>query len=279
MSSSFQTGHGVINYTAEKPSYGFTDPYNTTEFDDELMKRGIVSYEQCMVSKGATLEEARQLKMHREKDNSSFEGNAKNEKPVALHLQSSKSDDLSLSTDEEMDDDDDDDFFRQYRSKRILELQNLNGQVVSITKSEWKKEVNEASRVKNKSVVVNFSYPCGEEIDNSISNLAAKFPHVKFVSIFYKDAVFDWPVEKLPAIFLYQDGSMVFQEIGFKEKPIQNHVQDILKKWKVVVLDDDHDENDNDKSFKYESGTVFGGRMMGFSTKPQICLEDDESSL
>jgi hypothetical protein len=45
-------GRGVTNYSTGKPSYGFSSA--TTEFDDALTSRGIVTFEQAMIAKGAT---------------------------------------------------------------------------------------------------------------------------------------------------------------------------------------------------------------------------------
>eukprot|EP00980_Cylindrotheca_fusiformis_P016497 scaffold4914_cov108-Cylindrotheca_fusiformis.AAC.9 len=52
-------GRGITNYDSSKPSHELTT--STTQFDDELMKRGIVTMEQVMLAKGATPEEAQRL--------------------------------------------------------------------------------------------------------------------------------------------------------------------------------------------------------------------------
>ena len=52
-------GRGVTNYSTDKPSYGFSTA--TTEFDDALMSRGVVTFEQAMIAKGASPQEARRL--------------------------------------------------------------------------------------------------------------------------------------------------------------------------------------------------------------------------
>jgi hypothetical protein len=52
-------GKGVTNFAVDRPSYDYTTA--TTEFDDELIKRGIVTMEQVMVAKGATPEQATTL--------------------------------------------------------------------------------------------------------------------------------------------------------------------------------------------------------------------------
>ena len=52
-------GRGVTNYAPETPSYAFSTA--TTEFDDALISKGIVSFEQAMIAKGASPREARRL--------------------------------------------------------------------------------------------------------------------------------------------------------------------------------------------------------------------------
>ena len=52
-------GRGVTNYSTDKPSYRFSTA--TTEFDDALMSRGVVTFEQAMIAKGASPQEARRL--------------------------------------------------------------------------------------------------------------------------------------------------------------------------------------------------------------------------
>ena len=60
-------GRGVTNYDVSKPNFNITT--STTEFDDELMRRNIVSFEQCMIGKGATPQEARRLAIQKKEDN------------------------------------------------------------------------------------------------------------------------------------------------------------------------------------------------------------------
>ena len=51
-------GRGITNYSTN-PSHSFTT--QTTEFDDALLKRKIITFEQAMMAKGASFEEAKLL--------------------------------------------------------------------------------------------------------------------------------------------------------------------------------------------------------------------------
>ena len=154
-------GRGVTNYDVSKPNFNITT--STTEFDDELMRRNIVSFEQCMIGKGATPNEAsrlanlhrleqeeKQVKYQRDQSIVAEEGNEDNQ----------NSDDArNCSSSDESDEDDE--FMMEYRKKRIQELKDQqqkfqfeqfqmkskqNGLVRNIRRSEWTEQVNEVSK-------------------------------------------------------------------------------------------------------------------------------------
>ena len=49
----------TTSYSLDKPTYAYTA--RTTEFDDALIRRGIVTLEQAMMGKGASAAEAKRL--------------------------------------------------------------------------------------------------------------------------------------------------------------------------------------------------------------------------
>ena len=52
-------GGNKISYSLDRPEYEYTT--STTQFDEELMKRDIITFEQAMMAKGASAEEAQRL--------------------------------------------------------------------------------------------------------------------------------------------------------------------------------------------------------------------------
>jgi hypothetical protein len=221
-------GRGVANYSAEAPSYGFSTA--TTEFHDALISRGIVTFEQAMIAKGASPSEARRL----------TELNEMGERDIRLDLnqngdndssriqQSGDGHDIESHTSDE-DEDDDDDFIKNYRRVRMNELKTGTkqeyGDVLPISRPDWNREVNEASKT-GLWVLVNLTRSSAslsvthDEICNKVEDitkyLADKFVHMKFVSIPSTAAIENWPVENLPTIFCYRYGKVQHQLIGIE---------------------------------------------------------------
>ncbi|GAX29483.1 hypothetical protein FisN_16Hh074 [Fistulifera solaris] len=112
-------GSGVTNYATDKPSYAYSTA--TTEFDDALLQRDIVTPTQVFLAKGASLEEAQRLVALREATN------------VTVDPTTSDVDDDSFSDDEEI--------MQRYRQQR----QQQASSVQYIQRNEWHRHVNEAS--------------------------------------------------------------------------------------------------------------------------------------
>lgn len=185
---------GTIRYNG-RPSVEFTA--ETTQFDDELIKRGIISHEQAIYRKGATAEEAQRL--------ASAAASQAEPLPPPEQTRDSDSDDEFL----------DDEFLERYRSQRIQEMSSAKkkgsfGQVVPISRSSWRHEVNQASE---KAWVVVCLLSNGDSdrtvlMERAMNELAPEYSHVKFVTIVSDQAVQNWPEENLPSLFLYRDGKM-----------------------------------------------------------------------
>ncbi len=203
-------GRGVTNYSMDKPSYGFSTA--TTEFDDALMARGIVTFEQAMIAKGASPEEARRL--------ADMKFNSAEEEQEDQQSNHNNHDEAS--------DDDDEEFIRSYRQQRIKDLQKDKntikyGDVMHISRSDWNREVNEASR-DGTWVIVNLTRHTSslsarhdelcDLVEETIRELAMKFEQVKFVFISSTSAIENWPAENLPTLFCYRYGKMQHQLIG-----------------------------------------------------------------
>ena len=204
-------GRGVTNFSKDKPSYGFSTA--TTEFDDALMSRGVVTFEQAMIAKGASPQEARRLSDI--KFNNSVEGRQVDQQSTG-------------NNHEVTSDDDDDEFIRTYRQQRIKELKKDKnaikyGDVIHISRPDWNREVNEASR-SGTWVIVNLTRHTSslsarhdeicDIVEETIRELAVKFEQVKFVFISSTSAIENWPAENLPTLFCYRYGKMQHQLIG-----------------------------------------------------------------
>ena len=204
-------GRGVTNYSMDKPSYGFST--ETTEFDDALMSRGIVTFEQAMIAKGASPQEARRLSDI--KFNKSFEAKQFDQQ-------------FDEHNKQETPEDDDDEFIRRYRQQRIKELKRDKntikyGDVIHISRPDWNREVNETSR-SGTWVIVNLTRQTSslsarhdelcDLVEETIRELAVKFEEVKFVFIPSTSAIENWPAENLPTLFCYRHGKMQHQLIG-----------------------------------------------------------------
>lgn len=204
-------GRGVKNYSLDKPSYGFST--STTEFHDALISRGIVTFEQAMIAKGASPEEAHRLADW--KFNTTNEGKSQHSSDKHQTL-------------EDTSDDEDGKFIRNYRKQRIKEMKQDKeaikyGDVIHISRPDWNHEVNEASR-NGTWVIVNLTRHSSslsarhdelcDVVEEYIRELAMKFEEVKFVFIPSTSAIENWPVENLPTLFCYQYGKMQHQLIG-----------------------------------------------------------------
>jgi len=158
-------GRGVTNFSTGKPSHGFTT--STTEFDDALIQRGIVSIEQAMMAKGAGVEDAIRLAEEKRRGVSSLsKSNCSNVLTVTSDGGidrgdgTNSDDDDDVSDDDSLEDcfDDDDDFMQRYRQKRLDQLKQEHetrntselshsqpSSILHICRDNWMEEVNEAS--------------------------------------------------------------------------------------------------------------------------------------
>lgn len=204
-------GRGVTNYSADKPSHAYTT--QTTEFDDALLDRGIITFEQAMMAKGATPEEAKRLAYSRKK---------REEESSSSVTAASKSD-RTWDNNEGHDDDDDDRAVEALRTKRMQEIKH--GNVIPISRTQWNEEINNASHSQWVVILLTSSSAspnlnpyhqdqCLLIERDIIPSLAGKFSEVKWVSIPSKSAIENWPDENLPTIFCYRMGKLQCQLVG-----------------------------------------------------------------
>ena len=144
-------GRGVTNYDAGKPSYGFSTA--TTEFDDALISRGVVTFEQAMIAKGASPNEARRLAELNENSKSGYDnGDSSNINQTG----DGYDDDASASSG----DGNDEQFIQKYRQMRINDMKKGRrqeyGDVIPISRPDWNREAHFRTRFGGLGVVLSF---------------------------------------------------------------------------------------------------------------------------
>jgi hypothetical protein len=242
-------GQGVVNYSVDKPSYAITT--ETTEFDDELIKRGIITFEESMMRKGASQDEAMRLK------------------------------ELKEGTTEAIVDTDDDAFLEQYRLKRLQELKKAHqyGQVLLISRQDWTREVNDASH--KTWVIITLTSSDMERtgcMESTVASLATKYDDLKFVAIPHQQAIANWPEEHLPTLFLYRHGKMQHQLVSLPTDINADQLEWTLAQLGVLETDLEveprsNSSNNNVSTGSYR-GTTFGGTGSQLKTR-ELGNDDD----
>jgi hypothetical protein len=235
-----QNGRGVTNYQSGNPSHGLSG--RTTEFDDELMRRGIVTAEQVYLAKEAPPEEAQRLAQQLRERNqptttttaistgAAFTNTAKEEA-------NGESDDESL----EDDDEDDDEFLQQYRQERIKEMQQQQQQqedaILHISREEWTLHVNQASQSNRWVLVALINENCRDRVIQELRNLQRRQPEnciSSMVTIIATDAIPNWPVERVPTLFAYCNGIKQHEWIASRAGEWPGSMMALIQEqWKI----------------------------------------------
>jgi Phosducin len=264
-------GQGVTNYSFDKPSYAFTTA--TTEFDDELIRRGIVTMEQAMTRKGASASEAQRLAAQSKSSTAPIEHN-----DIPLQHDCPSEDD-SLD-----DDDEEDEFLQNYRQQRLAEWKQEHaatpttpkknarfGQVIPIQRPEWKHHVNDASHECWVVVTLTSSHTAiTGSIEAAVAVLAPTCPSVKFVTIPSTSAIAHWPDSNLPSMFVYKDGTLQQELIQMKRVQSPRQVMEALALAGVEF------ESEEIRDVKQHDSRVEQDRHETLQRRRQLLLEADE---
>lgn len=169
----------------------------TTEWEDILIKKGILAPKTKVVEEEEVQEEQQQVDAR---------------------------ENATLDELDEMDDDYDDDAeLLRIREKRIAEMKaqaarNKFGDIQPIAKDEWTKEVTDASK---ENWVVAYLWDMALEecklMDEALRAVARKHRDVKFVSIQAGSAIENWPSRNCPTLFMYQNGELKNQLLGIRK--------------------------------------------------------------
>ena len=237
-------GGGVTKYNVHEPTYGFTTA--TTQFDDALMKHGVITRTQALVAKGATVEQAQALLEEEKRAQQALK-----ETPVKEWYQE---DDGKKSGTEDDDDDDDDSYnylldddnnneeedeiLQRYRQLRMNEMQESatgrggEGRVESICRDDWTAKVNEASR-DGTWVVICLTTSSTRVAQHGVSShdfidactvLAQRYRHLaRFVTLPTTEALdgAEWPHPE-PSLLVYRYGKLQHQFFRLRSVSVQD---------------------------------------------------------
>jgi hypothetical protein len=248
-------GAGVTNYDASgsRPAYGFSTA--TTQFDEELIRRGIVSRQQALMAKGMTAAQAEELLRVPEDEPL--------ETTTTTTTKKKKSNGESGEYDSEFDEDDDeedDEFMKEYRRKRLEAMittqqhhqhhqpsSSTTTEPLQIDRTEWTRHVNEASQ--QRWVVVCLTSSDTDRtgmMERAIRTIARAFaggntttttPTPSFVFIPAHSAIPLWPESNLPSLFLYRHGAMQHELVRLRTDLSARDVYGILETAGVLVVD------------------------------------------
>ena len=224
-------GRGVTNFSGDKPSYALSA--QTTEFDDQLIQRGIVSREQVMMAKGACPEEA--VRLAEEKQGISKEDpqeETRMQRPSNLHEDDDDSD-LDM-----LEDDVDDDFFAKYRQERLAQLKQEHSSsnsstVEHINRDQWKEKVNDASS--DRWVLVTLTdAPNHQNILQELHQIGRQYTEFTLLTIDAAQAIPNWPSERVPSIFCYREGVKQHEWIAPANGKFPQ-LEKLLQQWSIII--------------------------------------------
>lgn len=231
-------------------------PYTleTTDFDDVLIKHGIVSREQALIAKGMSVSEANALLAQEAENEKAMDGATFHEteeaQAGALDARGAAAvrgalADSADSEDERLLDEAEDLFsdsraLERYREQRLAELREEAsrpsfGELLRISRQTWLRDVNEASR--STAVIVNLVSQAVEDsllASTFLAALAARFPRVKFCEIPSTQAIEGWPDANLPAVFAYRGGEMCHQFVGRDALSVNRGYSDRSFEWRFA---------------------------------------------
>ncbi|GAM41304.1 hypothetical protein TCE0_042f14328 [Talaromyces pinophilus] len=137
-----------------------------------------------------------------------------------------------------LEDEEDEDFLEQYRKKRMAEISTLQkasvyNQVYPLQKTDYAKEVTDASA--DAYVLVNLTSSTGGNTESRVLSeiwrqLAPKYGEIKFCEIRGDMCIEGYPDRNTPTILVYKDGEIRRQYVTLRElKGVRTKVEDVEK--------------------------------------------------
>ena len=235
----------TTNYDVQQPSYEYTD--RTTQYDDALLQRDIVTMEQVLLAKGMSTGSAEQLllQQQQQKDEEEMIENKTIDVTSCLLATNNSSDIYNDDSDVEYDDWNDE-FMQTYTERRLKELCGSSenekqgkrkfGEVIVIDRTEWQHHVNDDSHDVWVVVGLLSTYDSNRTglMKTAICELACLHVETKFVLISSHQAIANWPEENLPSIFIYHNGKLQHEWIRLPVHITTEQLEDRLHEVSVI---------------------------------------------
>lgn len=162
-----------------------------TEWTDALKKYGIIKDEPKQPEVEEIVEEPKELKFNNSDEEEAW-----------------------------LEDNEDDDFIREYRNKRLNEIQLSSqkqrfGEVREITATDYVMQVNRAGEdIWVVLLLYRPGHPMSSQMQAIFNDLAPKFTETKFLKSISTLCIANFPDSDLPAVFVYKNGQLIKQLIG-----------------------------------------------------------------
>jgi len=198
---------------------------STTEFHDIMVKKGLLPNNEVELTEDQIIQTVESVVSSKMAD----QANKYSDKII------DQLDDMSA-------DEDDEKIFLEYRRKRIAEIKDQMskptfGDVREISGDNYVHEVNKAG---NGVWVLVLLYETSSEISQLLQEywcrLAKKFPNSKFVKSVASLCIPNFPVNNLPAVFIYYEDDLKIQLIGpaeFRQIHSKNYITEKELEWKL----------------------------------------------
>ncbi|KAG7360567.1 hypothetical protein IV203_035666 [Nitzschia inconspicua] len=245
-----QSGRGITNYQSDQPSHSLSG--KTTEFDDQLLQRGVVTAQQVYLAKGASVEQAERLAQewkdrHHKSPNNEID-TIRSSSPSWAAKESSQDD----NNNDDVDDDDDDDsflddeeaedeFLQRYRQERMEQLKEQLQQhsgIAHITRQEWMTAVTQASEHQWVLVTMVDGY-CRDRVLQELHHFQRQQQDrysLKLVTIDATDAIPNWPIERVPTLFAYHHGTKQHEWFANTPGEWPGSLSCLLQQeWKITI--------------------------------------------
>lgn len=171
---------------------------------------------------------------------------------------------------DELEDEEDEAFLDFYKQKRLAEIKELQskakfGQVFPISKNEYEKEITLSSEENYVIVHLSSDLKLQSRLLASIfSQLAVKFPEIKFVDIPGHRAIENYPDLNIPTLLIYKNKNVLRQyitltELGGNDTKLKD-IENVMMNLKIVgfsdrrlVVNQDEEEQEGRLRFKGKS--------------------------
>jgi len=241
----------------------------TTEWEDILIKKNIISKEEVYLNKGLNPDDylkKESVTLHLHENN------------IQSHIEEASLEELDDMEDEESDER----MIQQYREKRLEELRisqvkNRFGEVCDISRDSWVREVTDSS--KTCWVVVHLYQDSNIDcrlVHQILEEIAIKYKFLKILRIPSTQAVENWPDRNLPALFLYHEGVLKEQLVTLRS--LRGKTTKDIERWLADknIIDKEIYQEDEDEEDNTERSLGKRGMKMRIGANRRSALDEDD---